>query len=197
MTIDGEPVTNSSDVMLHCSQPIPKIGVHNGDRSVRFVLEGEDVGTPAAIDSVFADVLPAYRSRFALPDRSMAGVAHAIDAPARWQVIDVLLCEGIAPVQTPVVEVYDMVPHGQLAKIPDTDRTLDRVAFSPSVRSLGRGIESFRCMQVRQYQDMLEYVCSKRGWDGSKLHGYRVEIEYPVYSWQTLLAIKLPNQEVR
>lgn len=194
-TIDGTPVSSSSDVLLHrfCSQPVPKLAVHKGQRSVRFVLEGNDVGTRAAVDSVFADVLPGYRSRFALPDRPMAGVAHATDAPARWQVIDVLVCDGIVPRQDPIVQVYDMVPHGQIARVPDPDRELDRVAYAPPARYMGRGLESFRCVHLGQYQEMLAYVCERRGWDPSMLHGYRVEIEYPVYSWQTVLALRLPN----
>lgn len=119
---------------------------------------------------------------------------HATDAPARWQVIDVLACDGIARLQDPVVEAYDMLPHGQLARIPDPDRALDRVAFTPSARYMGRGLESFRCVQLPRYLEMLAFVCGKRGWDAERLHGCRVEIEYPVYSWQTVLALKLPER---
>lgn len=41
---------------------------------------------------------------------------------------------------------------------------------------------------------MLGYICEKRGWDGSQLKGYRVEIEYPVYSWQTVLSLEKPRR---
>lgn len=195
-TIHGEPVTESTDVLLHefCSNPQPKVHVCKGKQQVRFVMEGEDVGTQAAIDSVFADYIQSYRSRYAQPERQFAGVAHATDAPANWQVIDVLVCEGVAPNPQPAVDVYDMVPHGQLARIPDPDRDLDRVAFLPGVRSMGRGIESFRCLHVPRYQEMLEFICAKRMWSPNRLHGFRVEIEYPVYSWQTALTLRLPEE---
>lgn len=196
LTVHGEPVTDSTDVLLHefCSNPQPKIRVCKGEQKVRFVMEGEDVGTQAAINSVFADYIQSYRSRYAQPNRQFAGVAHATDAPANWQVIDVLVCEGAAPSPQPAVEVYDMVPHGQLARIPDPDRELDRVAFSPGVRSMGRGLEAFRCLHVPRYEEMLEFVCAKRKWNPDLLHGYRVEIEFPVYSWQTALTLCLPQQ---
>lgn len=195
-TIDGQPITDSTDIMLprFCTAPTPRIAVHRGDQNARFVLEGEDVGIKAAVDSVFADYLPAGRSRFAVPHRPFVGAAHATDAPARLQVIDVLLCDGVVPSPEPDVRVYDIVPHGQLTKLPDPDRELDRVTFAPSVRFLGRGLNSFRCLQIPRYQEMLSHICEKRGWDPSRFSGYRVEIEYPVYSWQTVLAFRLPAE---
>lgn len=57
-----------------------------------------------------------------------------------------------------------------------------------------RGLESFRCVQLPRYLEMLAFVCGKRGWDAERLHGYRVEIDFPVYSWQTVLALKLPER---
>lgn len=193
-TIDGQPITESTDVMLpkFCSIPTPTIAVHRGERGARFVLEGEDVGIQAAADSVFADYLPAGRSRFAVPERPLIGAGHATDAPARWQVIDLLVADGVVPTQEPDVQVYDIVPHGQLIKVPDPDRDLDRVAFQPTARSLGRGVDRFRCLQVPRYQEMLKFICESRSWNPASFHGYRVEIEYPAYSWQTVLTLRLP-----
>jgi hypothetical protein len=195
-SVAGDALTDSTDVLLHrfCSDPMPKIRVHKGEGQVRFLLEVEDVGARAAVDSVFGVFMPAYRSRFAVPGVPLAGVAHETDAPAHWQVIDMLVYDGVIPFPEPTATVYDMVPHGQLASIPDPDRDLDRVAFQPKVRSLGQGLEGFRCLHIPRYQEMLEFVCASRGWKVSRFHGFRVEIEYPVYSWQTVLALALPQR---
>jgi hypothetical protein len=195
-TIGGKPITESTDIMLaqFCTSPTPRIAVRRGEQRARFVLEGEDVGIKAAVDSVFADYLPAGRSRFAVTDRPFIGAAHAPDAPVVRQVVDLLVYDGVVPAQTPETHIYDIVPHGQLAKLPDPDRELDRVAFQPDVRSLGRGLANFRCLHVPRYQEMLSFICDSRGWDPSRFHGYRVEIEYPVYSWQTVLTLRLPQR---
>lgn len=194
-TVDGRPVTDTADIMLEefCSVPTPTMAPHPGGEQMRFTLEGEDVGTQAAVDSVFARVMPAFRSRYATPERATTGLAHATDAPSRWQVIDLLYFEGVLPAQDPEARVYDVIPHGVIRRYPDPTRDIDRVVFDPSVRYMGRGLESFRCSHAPRYMDMIQHICSKRGWDASRLHGYRVEIEYPVYSWQTVLALRLPN----
>ncbi len=111
---------------------------------------------------------------------------------SRWQVIDVLVCDGVVHSQEPDVKVYDVLTHGLLHKIPDPERELDRVAFQPTVRYLGRGLERFRCLHAPRYQEMLSYICERRGWNPASFHGYRVEIEYPPYSWQTVLTLRLP-----
>jgi hypothetical protein len=192
-TLDGRPLAETADAMLpeFCSDPVPRVVAHDYGEQVRFTLEGKDVGLQAAIDSVFVGVFPAFRSRYATPDRPTTGLAHWTDVPSHWQVIDLIAHEDVVPVQDPAVRVFDMVPHGPLLGAPGPLRDIDRVAFDPPCRFMGRGLESFRCRHIPQYQDMIELICAKRGWDPTHLHGYRVEIEYPVYSWQTMMAMNL------
>jgi hypothetical protein len=194
-TLEGRPVNDSSDAMLpqFCSDPAPIVVAHDYGEQIRFTLEGEEVGMQAAVDSVFVGAIPAFRSRFATPERATTGMAVWTDAPSHWQVIDLLAYEGLFPEQDPMVRVYDMIPHGPIVRSPDRSRDIDVVAFNPPVRFMGRGVESFRCLHVPRYMEMLKVVCDKRGWDPDRLHGYRVEIEYPVYSWQTMLALRLAS----
>lgn len=194
-TLDGRPVNNTADAMLprFCSDPAPTVVAHDYGEQVRFTLEGEDVGMQAAVDSVFVGMMPAFRSRYATPERATTGMAVWTDAPAHWQVIDLLAYEGVIPAQDPMVRVYDMIPHGPIVRSPEKSRDIDVVAFDPPVRYMGRALESFRCLHVPRYMEMLAHVCEKRGWDPDRLHGYRVEIEYPVYSWQTALSLRLPD----
>ncbi|MBX3408100.1 MAG: hypothetical protein KF869_15200 [Phycisphaeraceae bacterium] len=193
-TIHNRPITSTADVMLgqFCTSPTPRVLARPGVQNTRYVLDGEDVGMKAAIDYVFADYLPGGRSRYAQPDRPLIGAAFAPDAPVQRQVIDVLVCDGVVPPQEPDARIYDIVPHGQLARVPDPDRELDLVATRPLVRALGRGLNNLRCLHVPQYADMLSFICAQRGWDPNRLQGYRVEIEFPVYSWQTVLTLALP-----
>jgi hypothetical protein len=74
---------NATDAMLNqfFSDPPPRMIPHPGAEQVRFTLEGEDVGTQAAVDSVFARVTPAFRSRFATPERGTTGIPCTISRP--------------------------------------------------------------------------------------------------------------------
>lgn len=195
-TIDGKPIVESTDIMLpaFCSAPAPRLSVRRGDQSARYVLEGANVGLKGAVDTVFADFLAAGRTRFGTAARPYIGVAHATDTPAALQIIDLLVHESLVPQQVPEARVYDMVPHGQLTKLPDPDRELDRVAFEPRVRTLGRLPTGLRCLHLPRYQEMVAHVCAARGWDVERLRGYRVEVEYPVYSWQTAVTLRLPTE---
>ncbi len=196
-SIDGRPVSGFADVMLEpfCSRPLPSVSARqggSGGEQTRYVLDADEVGVKAAVDLVIADLVPEWCSRYASKERPVLGAAHGPDMAARWQVLDVLVYDGVAPLQEPEVGVYDMVPYGALSRFPDPDRECDRVAFQPAARYMGTGIEAFRCTHVPRYEEMLAHICAMRDWDSSKFHGYRVEIEYPVYSWQTVLTLKLP-----
>ncbi len=194
-TIDGRAITGTTDVTLarFCSQPTPVLVPRPGERETRFVLEGDDVGLKAAVDYVFADYLPAGRSRFATPERQLIGAAFIPDVPAQRQIVDLLVHDELVPVETQAhAAVYDIVPRGHLERVPDPDRELDRVDFTPSVRVLHQSPAELRSLHLPTYQEIVRTVCEARGWDIQRLRGYRVEIEYPAYTWQTLLTLPLP-----
>lgn len=195
-TVTGEPITESTDIMLpqFCSAPRPTLQVHRGVQSARYMLAGESVGLQSAVDLVFADFLAAGRSRYATPERPWIGCAHATDTPAELQVVDVLMHEELVEQQRPEAAIYDMVPHGQLTKLPDPDREFDRVAHKLEARSLGRGPTAMRMIALPRYVEMIEYVCGQRGWDVNKLRAYRIEIEYPAHTWQVALTLRLPGR---
>jgi hypothetical protein len=197
LTLDGGPIGDITDVVLRefSSEPAPRLTPRPGGAdasALRYVVEGEDVGVKAAVDISFADYMPAPIGRFATPERPTIGTSFGADNPTRWTFMDVLVEEGVMPVQTPDVRVYDVVPRGYVAPVPAPERECDRVPFAPAVRYMGRGVETFRSLYVPHYHEMLAVVCRKRGWDPSRLHGYRVEIEYPVYSWNAVMTLPLP-----
>lgn len=194
-TISGLPITEATDVTLpqFCSAPTPRVAARPGKSWTRFVLEGEDVGVKAAVDCVCCDYLPAGRSRFATESRGLIGAAYIPDVPAQRQVVDLLVHDEVVLPQTPDVRIYEVVPHGMLAAVPDPDRELDRVAIELEARPLGRGLNGLRCPHVPTYPDMVAYICRERGWDPNRLTGFRLEIEYPAYSWQSVLTLRLPS----
>ena len=200
LTIDGQPIVDHSSVMLadFCSTPLPDYRVARIEANspdVWYRLEGDDVGIRSAVDAVRADYLrPALKTRYWSPERPLLRVIKESSIPARWQVVDILTTEDVASMQSSEAFIHEMLPLGDLMQFPVTERVEEAVAYKPVVRYMGNGPGAFRCSRFPRYEEMLEFVCIKRGWDLSRLHGFRVEIEYPVYSWQTCLAVtKLPK----
>jgi hypothetical protein len=50
------------------------------------------------------------------------------------------------------------------------------------VQLLGKGVARFRASDVGRHVEMVEYVCRKLGWDTSRLRGYRVRVQYPLFN---------------
>lgn len=200
LTIDGRKIVDQSSVMLEpfCSSPVPTYRVSSIEKEhavVWYTLEGEDVGIRSAVDAVRGDyVRPSIKTRYWSPERPVLRVMKDAPIPARWQVVDVLACEGMVSLEGYRTFVYDKIPAGDLMLYPVTHPIHDDVAYKPSVRYMGDGPGAFRCAHIPRYEEMIAYICEKRGWDETRLQGFRVEIEYPVYSWQTALSlVKLPK----
>lgn len=194
-TLDGSPIRQFTDVQLDrfCSDSAAHMIAERRSDRVEYVLGGRNVGTRSAMDLVYAQVLPAFRPRHATPERPTLGGAEMTEVPSRWNIFDLLVCEGVVPQQTPDARVYESTRlGGVMTRLPDREIEAERVAFDPPVRYMGRGLRSFRCLHVPRYEEMIGYLCEKRGIDPSTLHGYRLEVEYPVYSWQFMMTLKLP-----
>lgn len=195
-TFDGRPMTDGSQALLRqfCTGPVLDSLQAQTGVQLEYVLRAEDVGSRAASDCAIGHVLPASLYRYATPERATSGIGHGTGLPARRQILDLIHFDGLFEPQTPICETYETVPNGGVRKIPAVGRENDRVYNTPEPRYMGRGIESFRCVHVPRYQEILACLCASRGWDPAKLHGYRFEMEYPVYSWQTVFALRLPQK---
>ncbi len=71
-----------------------------------------------------------------------------------------------------------------LADPNDTAREIDRLDALESVQVLGKDVARFRAAEIGRHVDMVQHVCGKPGWDSSRLRGYRLRVQYPLYSAQ-------------
>lgn len=197
-TLDGLPVRSLTDVILQdfTSKPFPRmIATPYGPNSehVKYTLEPGEVGLRSSFTVVFADFMQAFCRRTVTPERSRIGGSVGSEYPRQRQILDVLVCDGLVDVQQPQVRVYDTAANGFVDGLENSSRLDDLVDFQPSVRYMGRGLDYFSTPHVPKYREIVENVCGRRGWDPANLHGYRVEVEYPLFTWQFQMSLKLPD----
>ena len=124
--------------------------------------------------------------------RPSSGMAAHAEPPTECCVIDALLHDDVWPGIQPEVRIFDTVIRG-LAHPDDPARIGDRLDTVETVQSLGRGPEAFRLPEFSAYPELIRHVCKARGWDASKLRGYRIKVRYPTYGSQIGLAFQLPD----
>jgi hypothetical protein len=197
-TLDGLPVRSLTDVILQdfTSKPLPRMTATTygpNAEHLKYTLEPGNVGLRSSINVVFADLMQGYCRRTFTPDRSRIGGSIGSQYPRQRQILDVLVCDGLVEPQQPQVKVYDTSESGFVEGLENPNRTDDLVDFAPSVRYMGRGPHQFSTPHVPKYGDIVEHVCGRRGWDSSRLHGYRMEVEYPLFTWQFQMTLRLPE----
>ncbi|UCF33577.1 MAG: hypothetical protein JSV78_14715, partial [Phycisphaerales bacterium] len=87
--------------------------------------------------------------------------------------------------------IYDMHLRG-IAAPDDPSRELDRFDIMDSIQSLGKGAARFRASEVGRHVEIVQYVCDKLGWESNRLRGYRVRVQYPLFSAQYCIAFDAP-----
>lgn len=197
-TLDDRPVERMTDIILpeFCSSPLPHMTADKlqpEEYRVGYALMNDHIGLRSSMDITFADVLPSYASMYASEERRCIGGTIGCAAPCRHDALDVLMCEGLVPPQQPRITIHDTCPDG-FVRFLDSTRDEDIVKFNPTVRHMGQGVHGFTTPQIPRYTEMVEHICKVRGWDSSRLVGHRLEIEYPVYTWQCSMAFKLPDR---
>lgn len=205
LTVDGEPVESLHGLLLerYCSAPLPQITVRrvprpDGDVRMQYILEGDGVGPRSAVNLAYATLLPARKEIYRAADQPprRVGAFVGVTIPARVFHFDLLIHEDIYPGQSPALTLYRTVFDG-MANPNDPSRDSDRLHVSESIETLGQGLARFRSTDIPAYTEMLSHVCSRRGWNGERLRGFRCRVEYPIYSSQIVMAFDLPVDSPR
>jgi hypothetical protein len=143
-------------------------------------------------DMVHAHVYKGMHRAHRGEGRPSSGMAAHAEPPTECCVIDALLHDDVWPGIQPEVRIFDTVIRG-LAHPDDPSRVGDRLDTVETVQAMGRGPEAFRLPEFAAYPDLIRHVCQTRGWDATRLRGYRVKVRYPTYGSQIGLAFHLPD----
>lgn len=181
LTLDGHPVDNQHDVIQEqfCSSPLPYFDIRQQGTMTYMTLGGRGVGLQSATDVTWAHAQKSCNIR---------GGFSTITTPTKKGVYDLFIHPDITPRIDPQLEIHDTMEHGVVAAFRDPARVLDRLDIKAGIDFLGTGASCFRCIEIPNYMEMIEHVCTQMNWDASEFLGYRCSIDYPVYGSQITMA---------
>ncbi len=194
VSLDGVSVENASGLVLpeFSSEPLPRMRAHSAGNAVHYTLADEGFGPASAADLFFAEV-----NRAELPRSVPAGSGRKryffaeASMPARVLQFDVLVHESL-DTSRPWLRIYDTCFEG-VANINDAARDADVLDMVESIEALGAGVSRFRSSDSPGYSELLRHTCTRLGYEGSLLRGYRCRVEFPVYGSQITMVFEPPS----
>lgn len=196
-TLDGQPIDGPQNTLLpmFCSTPTPQFKVSSSGDVVEHRLIGDEVGLTDTVDFVDADVMRAIMPRSARRSKDTLAISGLIAIPTRRFLQDVLIHRDVLQDIEPRLVAYDTTETG-LIDIRRPGLLKDPLELFQGLIPLGYGLASFRAPGIPRYVDMIQHVCQKLGWNPDDLRGYRLDIEYPIYGAQYIIAFDLldPSQ---
>lgn len=175
-----------------CSSPDLKLDRVQTGEMISFILPGNEIGANSSLDIFTAHVVRGGRPLYRIPGESSTRpyLSEGVNLPAKLALTNVLLHEDLWP-GDPQLMVYDMHLRGR-ATPGDPARELDRMDMMESLQPLGKGAARFRVSEMGRHVEMVQYVCHKLGWDGERLRGYRLRVQYPLMNAQYCIVFNLP-----
>jgi len=150
-------------------------------------IEGKD----SLYDLIASVHIPNGSNRFASPGRTKRGTSVIPDVPVATLVSDLILHGDIFEGVEPQLFVYKTMVKGG-ADVEDPDRDIDRVVTNDEIVDLGVGIQNLDIPDVPKYREMVNYLCDKNGYKPEEFRTHRLQIQYPVYGFQYVVAYKVP-----
>ncbi len=151
-------------------------------------------GKDALYDMLDSVHVPAGLSRFAKPGQKTRGTSVVPDVPVVTLINDVILHGDIFEGTQPKLIVYKTMGKGA-ADNEDTSRDIDRMATNDEIASLGAGLTNLGIHEIPKYCDMVNYLCEQNGYAPEEFRTYRLQVQYPVYGFQYIMAFKVPDPE--
>ncbi len=190
LTLSGERIDSVKNTVIpeFCSNPTPELTARVVGEQTHYLLESMVLGESVQIvtcevnRSELPRFLPGSRGR-----RAWASTDIAISTQ-RCQ-LDVLVHTDVFPREDPDLRVYDTAVLGT-ADRNDSARDVDILDLLEKVDNMGVGIDRFGSSDVPRYRKILEHVCERLGFDGTKLRGYRVVSDYPLYGSQYAMSFR-------
>jgi hypothetical protein len=189
-TLDGITVEGLEGLRLDtfCSNPPARLDVHHAGDVVHYMLADQGFGLRAATNLVFAEVNLREMARYIPPEQKRKRHVFAeIATPAKFLLFDTFIHRDLYPGPDPELTVYDTVLEG-VADPNNPARNIDRMDLCESIQSLGLGLARARSSAFPRYEDMLQMVYAKLGWNADEFRGYRCEMHYPPYGAQVVMA---------
>ncbi len=188
----GEPVDSVQGAVVpeFSTNPVPRLRTQIAGEATHYLLDEPGFGSGSAVNLVTCEVNRAEIPRYLPVARNRRAWASSdINIPARTSQFDLLIHHDLYPAESPDLRVYDTTIRGQ-ADVNDPTRDIDQYDLLETIEPLGANADRFGSSVVPQYRAMLAHICSALAFDGTKLRGYRVLSEYPIYGSQFAMTLR-------
>lgn len=167
--------------------PAPIVARPVGDVA-HYTLGEVGFGPRSGVDILFAEVNRAELPRFVPAGSGRRGYVFAdVKVPAKRLYLDVFVEREVYPGREPELVLYDTTIDG-VANVNDPGRDIDRLDLYETIQPLGTGLAKAAIPDLPRWTDALSHVLARLGWEEGDFRGYRVEIDYPIYGSQIVVA---------
>lgn len=172
-----------------CSEPLPELR-RLADRSgVSFELVEGPVGNTAAGTCVLGAIqrgVPYYRS----PSNEWGEHSALCDTPAELLILDLFFHERFTFAIPPEAALYSELNASM--PYPGRGRERNRLPLHETLQDLGTGPLPLATPEVRRYNQIVQAIFDRMGWQPTEFHGFRMKIAYPVCPSALVLRYPLP-----
>lgn len=198
LTLDGRPCNNMLDKLLpqFSTSPLPVFDIRQQGNTLYYFVKDQEVGMRSAIDLVHVDRQVGLKRRYTKPGepRQGDGLMSTITTPTRRLIMDIFLHRDIYPDAQPIMGIHETAVRNSATEGIGNVLEYDRLEMHEAVRELTPGIAGARVPNLPQYADILEHAHDALGVGASDFRGFRLDVQYPVYSLQYRLGFPLPVQ---
>lgn len=166
------------------------------DLPIQAEVEGDGIKYTIAIENG-RDPTPHdffYCELYSRQTQSLDGKSHTcprwsyatVEMPSERLVFDMLVHRDILIDAEPRIETYDTSITGVVnPSLPTAQRAMMNIRVQPVRIGMSAGVPA--CPGVPRYLEMLRTCCERMSWNLDDFHGYRCEVEYPVFGSQVCM----------
>ncbi len=180
-----------------CSTPTPEIRRTTiaGGYQLDEIVAGP-TGERGALDCLAGEVHRNCGECYRSAHDWIWGVSKCVRTPSRLLILDQLIHEDVFDSLDLKLHIYRDLDHGG-PRPPLPQRRADRIPVFESVEDLGHGLAGLRTPHIQRYVELIREVLASLGWDPTRFHVFRVQIEYPPVPTTIAMETPLPERPER
>ncbi len=192
-SVEGEPSGMTFDLESFCANTLAPITVAQKDGKVIKTF-APDIGNKDSIYDMLTGVhIPNAMSRIARPSLTRRGISVIPVIPVALLNMDIILHRSIFEGIEPEAFVYNNRGSGK-ADFENPDWNINRMATDDKIMQINPGLNNLDLQEVPRYRDMVLRMCDVNGYEPAGFRAYRLQIQYPVYGFQYVMAFRVPSR---
>ncbi len=180
--LSGEPVgADFEKVVLrkYSSAELPDLEIVHTRTQRRLRLPADALAINQPVDVVQAMVVRTAQLRYRTPPEHFLA-SYKMQRPCRVMVMDVFLHDDVCPDARQEVVTRSWTPGPPLPDYDRTDFAIDAVPAPVERAEFPPGLAAIGISDIPGYDEMVDHVLNRLGWDRSRFRGFRLRCQYPL-----------------